>query len=569
MADQDWYAGDVYDDNQYDDDQQQQRQQQPTDAAAAPAAPPHVSTQPYPRGATTPRGRGEGARPDVSGGGRNPSKPVPAPGRDLGRVVGQPQAGRERGNLREPHRGGDNWQHWDGRESSRDYKDAPPRDLPRDAFREDRSGNFRDSQHRDFGGRAGFRDGPIPRDGPPRDDPREFHSGRDYRAEPQNFREPPPSGFRHGPPGPRVESRDSGGFRDQPPPQPQHFRDSRDAPHYRDQPPPRDHHAFGGRGRGGELYDGPVRSFGQSRDAHDDQHFPRDRRGEPSQPFREGTHGHDHRENLRDGPNHRDHQPANYRDHQPAGFRDNRDYSSHRESHPMPQQDYRDNSGYRDASQRFPDPTARPVRDGPNYRQPQAAHRDYSGHRESQPAPHYKDGVNTTGTADRERERDKVFIPRDRDVSDISAGHQVKDQPPVQHIHRSDPLKTHHHTESLHSQSLSQSQLGPVIPENVVSNQGSRDVPSVTPPIEQHRKVDDRPLPTTARDAPAPSPASLSAAGHAEKNERARFNNQEGRIYLGRVDWMATKSDLVKLCEKYVDTFFCVLFPFDLLLKVR
>lgn len=555
MADQDWYAGDVYDDNQYDDDQQQQRQQQLADAAAAPAAPTQTSTQPYPRGAATPRGRGDGARADIALGGRNLSRPTPAPARDLGRGGGQPQSGRDR-MKGEPYRGGDNWQQWDGRESSRDYnnvsKEAPPRDFPRDGFREDRSGGFREPHARDIGGRAGFRDAPTPRDAPFRDDARDFHYGRDYKAEPQNFREPPPSGSRQGLAGPRVEARDFSGYRDQHPSQHQHFRDSRDSPQYRDQPHSRDQ-SFGGRGRGGDMYDGAARSFGQTRDLHDDQHFPRDRRGEPSQPFRESAHGHDHRQSLRDGPN--------YRDHQSSGFRDHRDYNSHRDSHPMPQQDHRDNSGYRDVTQRFSDAPARHVRDAPNYRDPQSLghreHREYS----SQPITHHKDGLSTAATTDRERERDRVFIPRDRENSDVSAGRQIQDQPPVEHNNRNEPMKTQHHPEGLHSRTQSQSQQLPVKRENVSSNAGNRGVSSAIPPIEQqHRKNDDRPMPSIVRDdVPTSTPVSNSSVGQLEKMERPRFNNSEGRIYLGRVDWNATKNDLVKFCEKYVDPIFLCL----------
>lgn len=142
MADQDWYAGDVYDDNQYDDDQQQQRQQQPADATAPPAAPAHTSTQPYTRGAIAPRGRDTSSRPDaVGGGGRNVGRTAPAPSRDVIRGGGQSQSGRERVIQREPYHNG-NWPHWDGKETARDYKDVPPRDLPRDGFREEPSALF-------------------------------------------------------------------------------------------------------------------------------------------------------------------------------------------------------------------------------------------------------------------------------------------------------------------------------------------------------------------------------------------------------------------------------------------
>jgi len=569
MADQDWYAGDVYDDNQYDDDQQQQRQQQPADATAPPAAPAHTSTQPYTRGAIAPRGRDTSSRPDaVGGGGRNVGRTAPAPSRDVIRGGGQSQSGRERVIQREPYHNG-NWPHWDGKETARDYKDVPPRDLPRDGFREEPSGAFRDPPHlRDVGGRPGFRDVPIPRDGLFRDDPRDFHGGRDYRADPQNLRDPLASGYRqaapgprgdardHGAPGPRGEAREYGGYRDQPPSQSQHFRDARDTHHYRDQPPSRDH-GYAVRGRGGDMVDAPARSYGHTRDAHDDQHFPRDRRVEPPQSYRQSTPlGYDHRQHPRDGPSHRDSQPS--------GFRDHRDYSGPRESHPMPPHDHRDNVGYRDAAPRVSDAPARHIRDVPNFKDSQPAgfrdHREFSGHREPQPAPHYKDGSSA----------DRVLIPREREISDVSAVRQVQDQPPVDRNYRNDPPKMQNQPEALNSH-RSHNHQSPLVRENLSSNQTDRVVPSATPPVEQpNRKIDDRPLPSSAPrdDVVSQTAAPTSTVGHIDKSEKPRFN-ADGRIYLGRVDWNASRSDLCKLCEKYVDAFFCVLFPFDLIFKIR
>lgn len=587
MADQDWYAGDVYDDNQYDEDQQQQRQQPPADATAAPAAPAHNSTQPYP-----PRGRDNGARADSVGGGRNT-----AAGRGVNRGGSQSQLGRDRVIQRDNYRGGDSaardWQQWSGKESTRDVKDTlPTRDVPRDGFRADlradHAGGFREAlPPRDFGGRAGFRDAPIARgggggDGAFRDDSRDFHAGRDYRA-PHNFREPPPSGYRQGAAGPRGDARDHAGYRDQPPAQSQHFRDTRDGPHYREEPPSRDHHAVVGRGRSGDVYDMPGRSFGPVGDTHDDQHFPRNRRGEGAQPYRDSAPAAlDHRDHFRDGPNYRDSQSHQHRTASatlvagPTGFRDQRDYSGYRELHAMPpQHDHRDSSGYRDSVPiRASDAPVRHVRDAPNYRDSQPAvfrdHREHSGYRESQPVPHHKDGHTAAGPAD--RDRDRLFIPRNRETSDIPAGRQVQDQPPSERNPRNDPSSLQHQPEALHSQSRPHSHHVPVIRDAVSTNQGDHVVPSAAPtPVEQqNRKIEERSLSTTVRDdVLAPNPALGSAAGQTDKIERPRFNQSDGRIYLGRVDWNTTRNDLVKFCEKYVDTVFCVLFPFDLLLKVR
>jgi hypothetical protein len=558
MADQDWYAGDVYDDNQYDDDQQQQRQQPPADAAAATAVPAHTSTQPYSRGTSASRGRDNGARADIIGGARNTGRPAPTPGRDVSRGGSQFQSGRDRILQRDTYRGGDSgtrdWQHGDGKESARDYKDTHPRDMPRDAFRAEQTGLFREPHTRDAGGRAGFRDAPITRDGAFRDDPRDFHSGRDYRAPPQNFREPPASGYRQGNPVPRGDARDHGGYRELQPAQSQNFRDVRDAPYFRDQPPPREHHAFGGRGRAGDIYDLPGRSFGPVRDAHDDQHFPRDRRVEAPQPFRDSAMvGLDHRDHIRDGPY--------YRDSQSSSFRDHRDYSSHREAHPIPpQHDHRDISGHRDSvAVRASDAPARHVRDGPNYRESQPAgfrdQREYSGDRESHLAPYHKDGYVAVVHSDKERERDRGFIPRNRETSDVPACRPAQDQPSSDRNPRIDPSLQH---QSLQSQNRPHSQQVPVSRDNVSSTLGDGVVSSTTV-NQQHRNIEEHSLQSAVRDDfSTPNPALTISAGQIDKIEKPRFNQSEGRIYLGRVDWNTTKSDLVKFCEKYVWILFSV-----------
>jgi hypothetical protein len=131
-----------------------------------------------------------------------------------------------------------------------------------------------------------------------------------------------------------------------------------------------------------------------------------------------------------------------------------------------------------------------------------------------------------------------------------------------------DPPRTQHPREDFHVQSepykqqqqqqqqqqhqqQHQHQVPAIIRDNVPSNQDDRVAPVSSQPVEQQqRKQDHQPLPTTARDE---TPAPAAAAGH---SERPRFNLNEGRIYLGRVDWTVSKSDLVKLCEKYVDFVF-------------
>jgi hypothetical protein len=54
-----------------------------------------------------------------------------------------------------------------------------------------------------------------------------------------------------------------------------------------------------------------------------------------------------------------------------------------------------------------------------------------------------------------------------------------------------------------------------------------------------------------------------SAAGYADKIDRHRFDSSaEGKVYLSNLDWNANRSDVIKLCEKYVEAFFVKLFEF-------
>jgi hypothetical protein len=172
---------------------------------------------------------------------------------------------------------------------------------------------------------------------------------------------------------------------------------------------------------------------------------------------------------------------------------------------------------------------------------------------------HHKDGHVFAGSADRERERDKV-IPQDREIADVSSGRHLQDQP----LAERDPPRLQHQPESLLSQNRPHGVQVPAMHESLSSKQIDRIVPVANLPFDQQNpKTDDHPLPIAHRDeVPTPTPASTNATLHSEKIERLRFNHSEGRIYIGRLDWNASKSDLVKLCEKYVDTLFFVLLPY-------
>jgi hypothetical protein len=172
-------------------------------------------------------------------------------------------------------------------------------------------------------------------------------------------------------------------------------------------------------------------------------------------------------------------------------------------------------------------------------------------------------------STDRERERDRVFIPRNRESFDVPAGRQAHEQPLADRNPRVDP-SIQHQPVALHSQIRPHSQQVPVSRENVSSTICDRALPSAISPMEQqHLKIEEHSFQSAVRDDISASNSVLtSATGQNDKIEKPRFNQSEGRIYLGRVDWNTSKSDLVNFCQKYV-WFSVSCFHFDMLLKVR